>query len=58
MIKIIKADETTKEKKYSLKDKGKAVKELSGVWKDRWGGKTTNEIVDIIRKMAWRSHAY
>lgn len=44
-------------KKYTLKDRKKAIKELAGIWKNRWKGKTTEEVVERLWKKGWNSHA-
>ena len=57
MAKIIKVNKITEKKKYTNKEVEKAINELAGMWKSRWKGKTTEEVVEIIRRKAWRSHA-
>ncbi len=57
MIKIIKADLGEKTKRVVKADIAKAVKLASGIWKNRWKGKTTNEVVETLREKAWYSHA-
>ncbi|MDP3994601.1 MAG: hypothetical protein Q8P91_02125 [bacterium] len=57
MIKIIKADLREKTKRVVKTDVAKAVKLASGIWGNRWKGKTTNEVVKILREKAWYSHA-
>ncbi len=57
MAEVRKPKKSEKERKYTLKEREKAINELAGMWKNRWKGKTTEEVVEIIRKKAWRSHA-
>lgn len=57
MAKISKADKTFKEKKYNAKDREKAIEEAAGIWKNRWKGKTTEEVVEILWRKGWNSHA-
>jgi len=57
MAKIIKADKITKKKIYTAKDREKAIEAVAGMWKDRWKDKNTEEVVELLRKKAWRSHA-
>lgn len=57
IAKITKAGTSTKKNKYTAREREKAIKEAAGIWKNRWKGKTTEEVVQIIRKRAWRSHA-
>lgn len=55
IINIKKSDQINK--KVTRKEIQKAVKEAAGIWKDRWKGKTTEEVVEMLRKKAWYSHA-
>ena len=57
MAKITKTDKAKAKKKYTAKDRGKAIDELAGIWKGRWKGKSTVEVVRELREKAWSSHA-
>ena len=65
MAKIIKSEKTTKKKAFSAKERRKAIEKaikmagkIDGVWNDeRWKDKSSVEIVNYLRKKAWRSHA-
>lgn len=57
MAKITRADQLTRIEKYSKKDKINSVKEAAGIWKNRWKGKSTEEVAEILRKKSWYTHA-
>lgn len=65
MAKITKADKTAKKRKFSAKERKKAVEKaikmaskIDGIWNDKkWKDKSSVEIVNYLRKKAWRSHA-
>lgn len=42
--------------KYTAEQRRKAIEEFSGIWKNKWKGKSSREVLEIIRKKAWRYH--
>lgn len=42
--------------KYTAEQRAKVIKEVAGMWKNRWKGKSSTEVVKILRKKAWRYH--
>lgn len=42
--------------KYTAEQRAKVIEEVAGMWKNRWKGKSSTEVVKILRKKAWRYH--
>jgi len=57
MVKITKIDEKEVRERVSEKERKKAIREAARIWKNRWKGKTTEEVVSMLREKAWHSHA-
>lgn len=50
-------DNKPKKPKYTAEQRRKAIEEVAGLWKDRWPGKSSREVVEILREQGWKSHA-
>lgn len=57
MAEVRKPQKLKKVKKYTLKDRKKAIKELAGIWKNRWKGMSTEKVVEMLWEKGWNSHA-
>lgn len=43
--------------KYNQEEVAEALKAVARIWKNRWRGKTNEEVAELLRRRAWNSHA-